>query len=69
MGCSSSNTVGKTLYDRLGKEDGIQKVCRDMYDKVFADPLINGFFTHFYKEKLANRLGVFLIGVLGGPNT
>ena len=42
----------KSLYERIGGADGVEKLIEGFYSKVVADPEIGYYFTHVPMGKL-----------------
>lgn len=59
----------KTLYDRLGKKEGIRAVVDDFYDRLLADAELGPFFEGADMEKLRRTQADFLCEAAGGPET
>ena len=57
----------KTLYDRLGKKDGITSVVNDFVSNVGADQRINKFFAKTDLDKLKLHLVNQICEASGGP--
>jgi hemoglobin len=57
-----------SLYERLGGQEGIQKVVDVFYKKVLEDDTVNHFFEHTDMEKQRRHQALFLSWVTGGPN-
>ncbi|WP_246989817.1 truncated hemoglobin [Halorientalis marina] len=59
----------ETLYDRLGKKEGIRTVVDDFYDRLLADAELGPFFERADMEKLRRTQTDFLCEAAGGPET
>jgi hemoglobin len=59
----------KTLYDRLGKKEGIRAVVDDFYDRLLTDAELGPFFEGADMEKLRRTQTDFLCEAAGGPET
>ena len=59
----------KTLYDRLGKKEGIRAVVDDFYDRLLVDAELGPFFEGADMEKLRRTQTDFLCEAAGGPET
>jgi hemoglobin len=59
----------KTLYDRLGKKEGIRTVVDDFYDRLLADAELGPFFKGADMEELRRTQTDFLCEATGGPET
>ncbi|MFC3884944.1 group 1 truncated hemoglobin [Bacillus songklensis] len=57
-----------SLYERLGGQEGIQKVVDVFYKKVLEDDTVNHYFEHTDMEKQRRHQTLFLSWVTGGPN-
>lgn len=62
------NTMSSTLYEQLGGQEGIGRVVERFYEKVLADPRINGFFAHTDMKKQIRHQTLFISWATGGPN-
>jgi len=58
-----------TLYDRLGKKEGIRAVVDDFYHRLLADAELGPFFKGADMEKLRRTQTDFLCEAAGGPET
>ena len=58
-----------TLYERLGKREGIRAVVDDFYDRLLEDEDLGPFFTGADVEKLRRTQTDFLCEAAGGPET
>ena len=56
-----------TLYERLGGEEGIEKLVHSFYQRVLADPELAPFFERVPMEKLRVMQKEFFSEALGGP--
>lgn len=59
----------ETLYDRLGKKEGIRTVVDDFYERLRGDPELGPFFEGADMEKLRRTQTDFLCDAAGGPET
>lgn len=64
---AKADTKKKTLYDRLGKKDGITAVVSDFVSNVGADGRINKFFAKTDLDKLKLHLVNQICQASGGP--
>jgi hemoglobin len=60
--------VSTSLYDEIGGEDGLRRVLRALYDRLFDDTMIGFFFAGKDKAKLVEHQLWFTARFLGGPN-
>jgi truncated hemoglobin YjbI len=60
--------VSSSLYDEIGGEEGLRRVLRTLYDRLFDDPMIGFFFAGKDKEKLIEHQLWFTARFLGGPS-
>lgn len=56
-----------TLYDRIGGEAAVRAAVNLFYERVLADPDLQGFFTTVSLPRLKAHQFAFLSQVLGGP--
>ncbi len=61
--------MGETLYDRLGKREGIYAVVDDFYDSLVADERLGPLFAGADMEELRRTQTDFLCEAAGGPET
>jgi hemoglobin len=60
--------MAATLYERLGGEDGIQRLVTDIVDNHYRNPLIRTRFEHVKDRAALERHSVeFLCAGSGGP--
>jgi hemoglobin len=59
----------QSLYERLGKRDGVRAVVDDFYDRLLADDELGPFFETADMEKLRRTQTDFLCETAGGPET
>lgn len=57
-----------TIYEQLGGEAAISAAVDIFYNKVMADPQINGFFVNVDTNALRTKQKAFLTMAFGGPN-
>jgi hemoglobin len=62
-------TAGKTIYEAIGGEDALIAVVDDLYRRILADPLLQGFFASTNMARLKGRQVEFFGAALGGPMT
>lgn len=63
----SNETMTRTLYDRLGGEQGIAAIVRDALDAHLRNPIVKVRFQHTDMEKsYAHAVAFFCMGS-GGP--
>jgi hemoglobin len=58
----------KSLYERIGAADGVEKLIEGFYAKVVADPEIGYYFTHVPMGKLIPMQREFFAMATGGPS-
>jgi truncated hemoglobin YjbI len=56
-----------TLWDDAGGEEGVRRVLRALYDKLFDDVMVGFLFAGKDKEKIVERQVWFTARFLGGP--
>ena len=55
------------LYERIGGEEGIERLVNVFYDRVVAEPELAPFFTHAPMDRLKMMQKEFFSEALGGP--
>lgn len=55
------------LYERIGGAPAVQAAVNRFYERVLADPLLQGFFTGVPLPRLKAHQFAFLSQALGGP--
>ena len=55
------------LYEKVGGQAAVAKLVEAFYDRVLADPLINGFFEQVDMEAQRRHQTAFIAFALGGP--
>ncbi len=66
------DSVGTSVFDRIGGEEGLKKLVKTFYHIMSTDPLARECFaTHAGKDiaHSAEKLSMFLSGIFGGPPT
>lgn len=65
------NTIStqKTLYDRLGRRDGIARVTRTLIQNHMANPLVSARYGGSDLDKVERRVIEFFCVGSGGPET
>lgn len=64
------DSVGNTIYDRLGGEEKLKELVKKFYDIMATDPLAKECFaTHAGRDigESGEKLFMFLSGIMGGP--
>ncbi|MCB1231119.1 MAG: group 1 truncated hemoglobin [Verrucomicrobiae bacterium] len=56
-----------SLYDRIGKEEGIRRLVDSFYHRVLADPELKPYFEHVPMDKLLAMQREFFAMATGGP--
>jgi methyl-accepting chemotaxis protein len=56
-----------TLYERLGGQEGVTTLVEQFYDRVLADPALQGFFAQTNMARLRKKQVQFFSSALGGP--
>ncbi len=59
--------VDKNLFEQIGGREGILKITKIFYDKVYAHPWLSQFFQDVPQEHIENQQTDFMMGPLGGP--
>ncbi|WP_047153610.1 group I truncated hemoglobin [Aneurinibacillus tyrosinisolvens] len=57
-----------SLYERLGGQEGIQKVVDVFYDRILADDSVNYFFKNTDMARQRRHQALFISFATGGPN-
>jgi hemoglobin len=65
----SESTTEATLYERIGGEVAISAAVDMFYERVLADPQLNGFFKNTSMARLKAHQHAFLSQALGGPRS
>jgi truncated hemoglobin YjbI len=60
--------VSTSLYDEIGGEEGLRRVLRTLYDRLFDDVMVGFLFAGKDKEKLIEHQLWFTARFLGGPS-
>ena len=63
-----AKVVRVSLYDDMGGEPALRVVLRDLYDRLFVDPMVGFLFEGKDKEKLIEHQLRFTARFLGGPS-
>ena len=58
---------GKSLYERYGGRDFLERLNSVFYDKVYADPWLSGFFADVSQKHIESQQSDFLAQLTGGP--
>jgi hemoglobin len=59
----------KTLYERIGGRDAVEKAVDIFYRKMLSDDRVNYFFDNTDMDKQIAKQKSFLTMVFGGPNS
>jgi truncated hemoglobin YjbI len=57
-----------SLYDDIGGEEGLRRVLRTLYDRLFGDAMVGFLFAGKDKERLIEQQLWFTARFLGGPS-
>lgn len=57
----------ETLFERIGGEEGIERLVSAFYDRVTGDEMLGPFFEHVPMEHLKTMQKEFFSEALGGP--
>ena len=60
--------MADTLYERLGRAEGIQRIADDLIDNHFANPQFGPRFARLDRERLKEVAAKFFVSGSGGPN-
>ena len=63
-----TTTKQATLYERLGGEEKVRKIVRDVLQKNYDNPIIGHHFKHVDMEKLNQLVFDFFSMGTGGPH-
>lgn len=61
-------TSGKSLFDRLGGRQCLERVHKRLYDRIYAHPVLSAFFAGKGQTHQENQQTDFLSEKFGGPN-
>lgn len=64
-----STTTTTSLYERLGRRDGIARITRTLLDNHMANPLVNARYAASDLPKVEQRVIEFFCAGAGGPET
>ena len=64
-----STTTTTSLYDRLGRREGIARITRTLIDNHMANPLVNARYGASDMPKVEQRVIEFFCAGAGGPET
>ena len=64
-----NTTTTTSLYDRLGRREGIARITRTMIDNHMANPLVNARYGASDMPKVEQRVIEFFCAGAGGPET
>ncbi|XRQ10408.1 group I truncated hemoglobin [Actinomadura welshii] len=56
-----------SIYESIGGEDALVAVVDDLYERILADDLLNGYFVGQNVNKVKGRQVEFFGSALGGP--
>jgi hemoglobin len=57
-----------SLYDAVGREDGVRRVVQALYDRLFDDRMVGFLFDGKDKTRIVERQVAFTCAFFGGPN-
>lgn len=63
------NTKTHSLYDRLGRRDGITRITRTLIENHLANPLVRTRYGASDMDKVETRVIEFFCAGTGGPET
>lgn len=58
-----------SLYEKINGHEGLKKVHKTFYDKIYAHPWIGRFFEGLDQGYIENQQTAFMSGLMGGPKT
>jgi hemoglobin len=64
-----STTTTTSLYDRLGRQEGIARITRTLIDNHMANPLVNARYGASDMGKVEKRVVEFFCAGAGGPES
>jgi hemoglobin len=64
-----SSTTTTSLYDRLGRHEGITRITRTLIENHMANPLVNARYAASDMQKVERRVVEFFCAGAGGPET
>ena len=64
-----STTTTTSLYDRLGRREGIARITRTLIDNHLANPLVNARYGASDMPKVEQHVIEFFCAGAGGPET
>ena len=64
-----NTTTTTSLYDRLGRHEGITRITRTLIDNHMANPLVNARYGASDMPKVEQRVIEFFCAGAGGPET
>ena len=66
---NTTTAATASLYDRLGKYDGITRITRTLIDNHMANPLVSMRYAGRDMKKIEQRVIEFFCAGAGGPQT
>lgn len=60
-------SIDKSLFDRLGGQQTLQKVHKIFYDKLYIHPWLQHFFNNTPQDILESQQSTFMTQLMGGP--
>lgn len=57
-----------SIYERIGGQEGIDRLVDDFYERVVNDSVLASYFKHASVGKIIEMQRVFLAAATGGPN-
>lgn len=57
-----------TLFDRLGGQPAVDAAVEIFYQRVLADPVVNGFFANTNMDSQRRKQQTFMTMAFGGPS-
>ena len=61
------SSINKTLFDRLGGQQTLEKVHKIFYDKLYIHPWLGSFFNSTPQDILEKQQSTFMTQLMGGP--
>lgn len=62
------SALGGNFFEEIGGRPCLARVHRILYNKLFADPWLSGYFVRTKREIVESQQNDFWAGLMGGPN-
>lgn len=60
--------LGDNFFEEIGGHACLARVHRILYDRLFSDPWLKGYFVNTKREIVESQQNDFWAGLMGGPN-